>query len=115
MTTRFAEVGPMVQLGFFDADKRLTAISAKGDPLEMIDRVVPFESFRAEIEGVVLPPAENKKSNDGRKPTTADIWNENGVKSNILQLLTKTSTPLNLNFDPRPMESPELSSRTKTR
>jgi hypothetical protein len=58
----------MVQLGFFDADKRLAAISAKGDPLEMIDRVVPFESFRAEIEGVVLTPAEDKKSNVGRKP-----------------------------------------------
>ena len=35
---------------FFDADKRLAVISAQGDPLEMIDRVVPFESFRAEIE-----------------------------------------------------------------
>src|SRR5450756_3073262 len=58
----------MGQLGFFDADNRLTAISAKGDPLEMIDRVVPFESFRAEIEGVVLTPAEDKKSNAGRKP-----------------------------------------------
>jgi hypothetical protein len=46
----------MGQLGFFDADKRLAAISAKGDPLEMIDRVVPFESFRAEIEAMVLTP-----------------------------------------------------------
>jgi IS5 family transposase len=58
----------MGQLGFFDADKRLAAISAKGDPLEMIDRVVPFESFRAEIEAVVLTPAEDKKSSAGRKP-----------------------------------------------
>jgi IS5 family transposase len=58
----------MGQFGFFDADKRLAAISAKGDPLEMIDRVVPFESFRAEIEAVVLTPAEEKKSNAGRKP-----------------------------------------------
>ncbi len=47
----------MGQLGFFDVDKRLLAISAKGDPLEMIVRVVPFESFRAEIEAVVLTPA----------------------------------------------------------
>jgi hypothetical protein len=39
----------MGQFGFFDADRRLAAITAKGDPLEMIDRVVPFESFRAEI------------------------------------------------------------------
>ena len=59
----------MGQLGFFDVDKRLAAISAKGDPLEMIDRVVPFESFRAEIEAVVLTPAKDKKSNAGRKPT----------------------------------------------
>jgi len=59
----------MGQLGFFDADKRLAAISAKGDPLEMIDRVVPFESFRGEIETVVLTPAKDKKSNAGRKPT----------------------------------------------
>jgi len=43
----------MRQLGFFDADKRLAAISAKGDPLEMIDRVVPFESFQAESRRLV--------------------------------------------------------------
>jgi hypothetical protein len=35
---------------FAGADRRLAAITAKGDPLEMIARVVPFESFRAEIE-----------------------------------------------------------------
>jgi transposase, IS5 family len=58
----------MGQLGFFDADNRLAAISAKGDPLEMIDRVVPFESFRAEIEVAVLTPAKEKKSSAGRKP-----------------------------------------------
>ena len=34
----------------------------------MIDRVVPFESFRAEIEAAVLTPADEKKSNAGRKP-----------------------------------------------
>jgi IS5 family transposase len=58
----------MGQFGFFDADKRLAAISAKGDPLEMIARVVPFESFRAEIEAAVLTPASEKKSSAGRKP-----------------------------------------------
>src|SRR5476651_2118785 len=57
----------MGQFGFFDADKRLAAISAKGDPLETIDRVVPFESFRAEIEAAVLTPAKEKKSNAGRR------------------------------------------------
>jgi IS5 family transposase len=58
----------MGQFGFFDAEKRLAAISAKGDPLEMIARVVPFESFRAELEAAVLTPAKEKKSTAGRKP-----------------------------------------------
>src|SRR3954454_6723278 len=58
----------MGQFGFFDADRRLAAISAKGDPLEMIARVVPFDSFRAEIEAAVLTRADEKKSNAGRKP-----------------------------------------------
>jgi hypothetical protein len=46
----------------FDADKRLEALSARGDPLECIDRLVPWESFRAEIEAMVLTPDEFKKS-----------------------------------------------------
>jgi transposase, IS5 family len=58
----------MGQFGFFDADRRLAALSAKGDPLEMIARVVPFDSFRAEIEAAVLTPADEKKSKAGRKP-----------------------------------------------
>ena len=31
------------------SDRRLTAISAKGDPLEAIDRLVPWESFRSDL------------------------------------------------------------------
>src|SRR3979411_651528 len=62
----------MAQLGFFDADKRLEALSARGDPLEAIDHLVPWESFRAEIEAVVLTPVE-LKSSAGRKPFDA-IW-----------------------------------------
>src|SRR5882724_8042906 len=58
----------MGQFGFFDAERRLAAITAKGDPLEMIARVVPFESFRAEIEAAVLTPVNEKKSTAGRKP-----------------------------------------------
>jgi hypothetical protein len=61
----------MGQFGFFDADRRLAAITAKGDPLEMIARVVPFESFRAEIEAAVLTPVSEKKSSAGRKPIAA--------------------------------------------
>jgi hypothetical protein len=58
----------MAQLGFFDADKRLEALSAKGDPLEAIDRLVPWESFRAEIEAVVLAPDERSlRRSDARK------------------------------------------------
>ena len=52
----------MGQLGFFDADKRLAALSAKGDPLEAIDRLVPWESFRADIEAVVLTPEEARRA-----------------------------------------------------
>ena len=63
----------MGQFGFFDADRRLAAITAKGDPLEMIARVVPFESFRAEIEAAVLRPASEKKSPAGRKPIDAMV------------------------------------------
>src|ERR1700686_4671815 len=68
MTTRFAGVGTMGQFGFFDAHRRLAAGTGKGEPLEMIVRVVPFESFRTEIEAAVLTPVSEKKSNAGRKP-----------------------------------------------
>src|SRR6202521_3412700 len=57
----------MAQLGFFDADRRLAALSAKGDPLEAIGGLVPWESFRADIEAVVLTPDEARKSCAGRK------------------------------------------------
>jgi hypothetical protein len=50
----------MAQLGFFDADKRLEALSAKGDLPEAINHLVPWESSRAEIEAVVLTPDEFK-------------------------------------------------------
>jgi transposase, IS5 family len=59
------------QPGFFDLDRRLEAISAKGDPLEALNALVPFESFRAEIEAVVRLAAEERKSNAGRKPFDA--------------------------------------------
>ena len=61
----------MGQPGFFDLDKRLETISAKGDPLEALNCIVPFESFRADIEAVVRASAEERKSNAGRKPFDA--------------------------------------------
>jgi hypothetical protein len=40
-------------VGFFRCGQaRLAGLSAKGDPLEAIDRLVPWESFRADIEAL---------------------------------------------------------------
>ena len=61
----------MGQLGFFDADRRLSALSERGDPLEAIAALVPWESFRADIEAAVLTPEDAKKSRAGRKPFDA--------------------------------------------
>ena len=61
----------MGQLGFYDLDKRLKALSAKGDALEALNALIPFESFRAEIEAVVRLAPEARKSNAGRKPFDA--------------------------------------------
>ena len=40
----------MGQTGFFDLERRLDGLSAKGDPLETIKTTVPWEAFRADIE-----------------------------------------------------------------
>src|ERR1019366_3808810 len=63
----------MGQFGFFDTNNRLEALSAKGDPLEAIDALVPWESFRETIGAVVRTPAAAKKSNAGRKPIDAIV------------------------------------------
>jgi hypothetical protein len=59
------------QVGFYDLDSRLKALSAKGDPLEALEALVPFESFRADIEAVARLAPEERKSNAGRKPFDA--------------------------------------------
>jgi hypothetical protein len=41
------------QPGFFDADERLRALSASGDPLDRLWAVVDFELFRPELEAVL--------------------------------------------------------------
>jgi IS5 family transposase len=61
----------MSQMGFFDADKRLSMLSVKGDPLFSISALVPWEMFRGNIEAVVLTADEARKSNAGRKPIDA--------------------------------------------
>src|SRR3954469_19830003 len=63
----------MGQFGFFDANNRLDALSAKGDPLEAIDALVAWESFRAAIEAVVLNPGDGKERKAGRKPIDAMV------------------------------------------
>src|SRR6476619_797683 len=77
----------MGHLGFFDADKRLQALSARGDPLEAIDHPVPWESFRAEIEAVVLTPYDLKKSSAGRKTFDAILM----FRMRVLQALHSLS------------------------
>src|SRR5712671_2372783 len=58
----------MGQKGFFDVERRLEAISANGDPLETIKKMVRWEDFRADIEAVTETKPEERKSNAGRKP-----------------------------------------------
>jgi len=57
----------MGQPGFFDLDKRLQALSEKGDPLEVIASTVFWESFRAPIEAAACRNPDERKSNAGRK------------------------------------------------
>ena len=57
----------MVQPGFFDVERRLEALSAKGDPLVMIKDAVAWEDFRADLEAVTVTQREDRKSNAGRK------------------------------------------------
>jgi IS5 family transposase len=51
--------------GFFDVDERLKELSAKGDDLERLKRIVDFEIFRGDLERAV-PRADRAKG--GRPP-----------------------------------------------
>ena len=63
----------MAQLDFLTRTGGLRTLSEKGDPLEAIAALVPWESFRADIEAVLLTPEEAKKSRAGRKPLDAIV------------------------------------------
>ena len=54
--------------GLLDVEHRREAISANSDPLETIKKIVPWEDFRADIEGVTETKPEERKSNAGHKP-----------------------------------------------
>jgi len=51
--------------GFFDAEDRLKALSAAGDPLEKLRSVVDFELFRSELDAAL---ARGDRSKGGRPP-----------------------------------------------
>jgi transposase, IS5 family len=53
------------QPGFFDSDERLTALSAAGDPLERLAKVVDFEVFRDDLEAAL---SRSDRSKGGRPP-----------------------------------------------
>jgi transposase, IS5 family len=53
------------QPGFFDSDERLKALSAAGDPLERLSKVVDFEVFRGELEAAL---SRLNQAKGGRPP-----------------------------------------------
>ena len=53
------------QPGFFDVDERLKDLSAKGDALERLSRIVDFELFRPDLARAV-PRSDGSKG--GRPP-----------------------------------------------
>jgi hypothetical protein len=74
------------ELGFFDG-QAVGGVVCKGDPLEAIDRLLPWETFRADIEAVVLTPEEMRKSSAGRKPPDAIVM----FRMLVLQVLNNLS------------------------
>ena len=52
----------MSQKGFFDFERRLEVISANGDPLQTIKKIVPWEDFRADIDAVAEAKPEQRKT-----------------------------------------------------
>lgn len=68
------------QPGFFDADERLEALSAAGDPLERLATVVDFEVFRTELEASL---ARSDRAKGGRPPYDAVLM----FKILVLQVL----------------------------
>ena len=53
------------QPGFFDGDERLKALSAAGDPLERLAKVVDFEVFRGELEAAL---SRSDRAKGGQPP-----------------------------------------------
>ena len=75
------------QLGFSDLDQRYRSLDAKNDPLVVLNEVVPWESFRAQVSAVWRKPDEERKSAAGRKPWDEIVM----VKTLVLQALYNLS------------------------
>src|SRR3954465_2334772 len=58
----------MGQPGFFDLGERYRGLDAKKDPLVVLNAVVPWEDFRAQLSAVWRKPDEERKTAAGRKP-----------------------------------------------
>jgi IS5 family transposase len=69
-----------VQRGFFDLDARYAALSAAGDPLEKLDRLIDFEMFRPELDAALQ---RSNGSKGGRPPLDAVMM----FKTLVLQTL----------------------------
>ena len=74
------------QAGFFDLDERYAGLSASGDPLERLSRVVDFEIFREDLERA-LKRSERRRG--GRQPMDAVMM----FKVLVLQALRGHAPP----------------------
>lgn len=55
----------MSQTGFFDFQNRLSSLEQTGDPLERLNRLIPWETFRPVL---AILREKDRKSSAGRKP-----------------------------------------------
>ena len=77
----------MGQPGFVDLGERYRGLDAKKDPLVILNAVVPWEEFRAQLSAVWRKPEEERKNAAGRKP-----WDEVVIfKTLVLQALYNLS------------------------
>lgn len=56
----------MIQFSFLDFDELQKKLTKMGDPLERLNRVIPWEEFRADLNRIWENP--DRKSNAGNKP-----------------------------------------------
>ncbi|WP_428545918.1 IS5 family transposase [Profundibacter sp.] len=77
----------MGQMGFFDLSSRYAGLDKSGDPLVLLNDMVPFEDYRDELKAIWRTPPEQRKSNAGRPP-----WDEVLIfKTMVLQQLYNLS------------------------